>query len=89
MKITIQNLTDTEINQMGVTNWPVWQKEISSFDWYYDEQEQFYVIEGRIIIKTDELIYEINPGAFVTCPKGLKCHWKVISPVKKYYKFIE
>jgi len=28
--------------------WPTWTKEVSTFDWYYDEPEQFYVVEGEV-----------------------------------------
>ena len=29
----------------------------------------------------------ISSGDFVVFPKGLKCRWKVLSPVKKHYDF--
>lgn len=87
MKISIQKLSDSDFNKMGIANWPIWQKEVSSFDWHYDEQEQFFVIEGSVKIKSGKFEYNIKPGDFVICPKGLSCHWDVFIPIKKHYKF--
>jgi len=87
--IEIKKLTDLEFEQMDLQNWPIWEKEVSSFDWFYDEKEQFYVLEGDIRIKTLDSEYHIVPGDFVTCHKGLNCRWEVSKFVKKHYHFSE
>ncbi len=88
MDIEIKNLTPSEIQKMGIPNWPIWEKEVSNFDWLYDEVEQFYIIEGEVILKADNKEYNLLPGHFVTCPKGLNCTWQVKEPIKKHYQFI-
>ena len=37
-----------------------------------DEDEMFLVIEGALIMETENKTLEINPGEFIIIPKGLK-----------------
>lgn len=87
MSIEIKKLSQDEIKKLNIKSWPIWTKEVSEFDWYYDSNEMCYFIEGNVIVKTAEKDYEINKGDFVVFPKGLKCKWIVKQPVKKHYKF--
>lgn len=87
MKIEIKKITEEEKKLLGIELWPVWTKDISEFDWYYDSKEMCYFIEGEVTVKTDNGDYEIKKGDFVTFPQGLKCRWIVKKPVKKYYSF--
>ncbi len=88
MEIQIKKLSNSDISKMGISNWPIWEKEISKFEWTYDEEEQFYLIEGKVSIIAGEKEYEILPGDFVTCPKGLDCNWEIKENVKKHYQVI-
>ncbi|MDK2886069.1 MAG: uncharacterized protein PWP54_627 [Thermosipho sp. (in: thermotogales)] len=90
MKIKISQPNDKELENLGVKNWPIWTKEVSEFDWFYDDQEICYFIEGEVEVETDNgEVYKIKKGDLVVFPRGLKCKWKVIKPVKKHYKFGE
>ncbi|HIA31193.1 MAG TPA: DUF861 domain-containing protein [Candidatus Marinimicrobia bacterium] len=70
-KITITKKTDTELEDLGVRNWPTWSCEASDFPWEYSDQETCFLLDGD----------------FVVFPKGLKCRWKVMKPVRKHYNF--
>ena len=85
--VIIEQLTKEELEKKGVFSWPVWTKEISSFDWYYDSQEQCYFLEGEVTVETAEGNYEIKAGDFVTFKQGLECKWIVKQPVKKHFNF--
>ncbi|MBI5325170.1 MAG: cupin domain-containing protein [Ignavibacteriae bacterium] len=87
MNIKIEKLTEDEIQKLGIRNWPVWTKEVSTFDWYYDSTEMCLILEGKVIVKSDSEVVEFGKGDFVTFPKGLKCVWNVIEPVRKHYHF--
>ncbi len=87
MKIVIQKLSEEQIQNKGIKNWPIWTKEPSEFDWYYSEQEQCLFLAGKVRVKTDTETIEIQKGDFVTFPEGLKCVWEVIEPVRKHYNF--
>lgn len=87
MNIQIRKISDQEIEKLGIKNWPVWSKEVSEFDWYYDSNEMCYFIEGEVIVKTLEKEYKIKEGDFVIFPRGLKCKWIIKKPVKKHYNF--
>ncbi|MCX6155929.1 MAG: cupin domain-containing protein [Candidatus Kapabacteria bacterium] len=87
MKIVIQKLTDDQIRLLGIKQWPVWTKEISEFDWFYDEREQCYLLEGQVRVDTEFASVEFGKGDFVTFPKGLQCKWRISQAVRKHYNF--
>ena len=87
-EVEIKQLTQAEINQMGIKDWAIWTKEPSVFDWEYDGTEQCYILEGEFDVITAQNTYRIKAGDFVTFQDGLKCTWKITKPVKKHYNFI-
>ena len=87
MKIKVQKLTEAEKDAKGISSWPIWEKEISRFDWFYDSTEHCQILEGRVIVETDEGNVEIKAGDFVTFPKGLKCVWDIKEDIRKHYNF--
>ena len=67
--------------------WPIWECPISKFDWKYSEEEHCYIIDGKVIVRDSGNLITIVPGDYVIFPKGLRCHWEVIKPIKKHYIF--
>jgi len=86
-KVVIEKLSETAIQNRGIRSCPIWTKEVSRFDWYYDSEEECLILEGEIVIETPEGNFVVNPGDFVTFKKGLKCVWNVKKPVRKHYNF--
>lgn len=86
-KIIIQKLSEQEIQERNIRSWPVWEKEVSRFDWYYDSEEECLILEGEIVVETTEGNAHINAGDFVTFKKGLRCVWQVNKAVRKHYNF--
>lgn len=87
--IKIKNGPDPdELARLGVTDWPIWSKEVSRFDWTYDEQETCYILEGAVTVTPQggEPL-SIGPGDLVTFPRGLSCVWDVTAPIVKHYRF--
>lgn len=86
MNIEVRKPTESEIAE--AKNWPIWSKEISIFDWEYNEPETCLIIEGQAEVadKAGNLV-KFEAGDLVIFPAGLKCIWKIISPIKKHYKF--
>lgn len=88
MKIKIEKPTEEFLARRNVRSWPIWQKEASRFDWYYDRTEECYLLEGRVTVETpDGEKVSFGPGDFVTFPQGLKCLWDIAEPVRKHYHF--
>ena len=88
MKIKVEKLTDEQIKKRGIKTWPIWEKEISRFDWYYDNAEECLLLEGKVIVETENGdSVEFGKGDFVTFPKGLSCVWDIKEAVKKHYNF--
>lgn len=88
MDINVQKLNQDELKKMGVFSWPVWEKEVSRFDWYYDSVEECYLLSGKAAVETkDGKVVKFGKGDFVTFPKGLSCVWDIKEPVRKHYSF--
>lgn len=70
------------------SHWGTWEKEKSTFPWYYDDKETCYILEGKVKVSDEEgNSIEFEKGDWVEFPKGLQCIWDVIEDVKKKYKF--
>lgn len=87
LKITVEKPSQERLKNSGVNNWPTWTSEVKTFDWEYDSEETCYFLEGHVKVKTLLEEVEIKKGDLITFPKGLKCTWQVIEPVKKVYNF--
>ena len=87
-EIKIEKPSEEKINEMGITQWGIWEKEESTFDWFYDSQETCLILEGnaRVEPENGEAV-EFGPGDLVTFPKGMKCVWKITNPIRKHYMF--
>ena len=67
--------------------WAIWEKEVSVFKWYYDDQETFYVLEGEGTVTWNGNVISFKKGDLVIFPKGLSCTWTVHKRIRKHYKF--
>jgi len=87
-KIKLSTPTKEELQKLNVDNWPVWECGVSRFNWEYDEDETCYILEGEVVVETEDgEKYTIKKGDLVTFPKGLKCVWDVKKPIRKRYSF--
>lgn len=82
-----EQLTDNQIEELGIRQWPIWEKEISRFSYVYEEEELCYFLEGIVVIETEQGATTIKKGDFITFPKGLSCIWDIKEPVRKHYLF--
>jgi uncharacterized cupin superfamily protein len=88
MEVTIEHLSQEELKKKGVFSWPVWEKEVSRFNWQYDSVEECFFLEGKVVLKIKEgKLLEFGKGDFVTFPKGLSCVWDIKEAVRKHYNF--
>ena len=87
-QIKVEKPADAKLKEMGVSSWPIWEKEVSRFDWHYSDQETCYLLEGKVEVETkDGNKVSFGKGDLVTFPKGLGCIWDIKEPVRKHYKF--
>lgn len=77
-----------KLDIMGVYDWPIWEKEVSTFPWTYDARETCYLLEGDVMVTPDggESVH-LRRGDLVTFPAGLSCTWRVREAVRKHYDF--
>lgn len=89
MEIQIEHQPSQErLQQLGVVNWGIWEKEASKFPWTYDSQETCYFLTGDVIVTPDGgQPVQMGKGDLVTFPAGMSCTWEIISDVKKHYYF--
>ncbi|MCJ7813190.1 cupin domain-containing protein [bacterium] len=82
------NPNQERLKKLGVSSWPIWTKEVSTFPWSYDTQESCSFLEGEVCVTPDgEEPVEIGKGDLVTFPQGMSCVWEIRKDVKKHYKF--
>ena len=79
---------DARLDELGVERWAIWRKEVSTFEWDFDEAETAYILEGEVVITPDNGGNPVSFGAGdpVTFPEGLSCTWDVRKPLFKYYR---
>jgi len=74
-------------NELGISSWPIWEKEASEFPWSYDEKETCYILEGEVEVTPERgEAVKMGKGDLVTFPQGMSCTWKILKDVKKHYK---
>lgn len=72
----------------GVYDWPIWSKEVSTFEWEYTQTEICYILRGKIIVTPEGgEPQEFGRGDLITFPAGMRCTWQVLKAVEKHYAF--
>ncbi|MGD0947582.1 MAG: cupin domain-containing protein [Candidatus Binatia bacterium] len=81
------NPSEAELRGLGVSNWPIWTKEVSKFPWHYDEDETCYLLEGDVTVTPEgREPVRFGKGDLVTLPKGMSCVWDIRKAVRKHYR---
>ena len=87
-EIKIERPNETELKKLDIFNWPIWEKEVSRFDWHYDQQETCYLLSGKVMVTAkDGAAVNFGAGDLVVFPAGLSCVWDIQEAVRKHYKF--
>lgn len=85
MEIQVEKLEEKDLEKRGVESWPIWEKEVSRFDWFYDSTEECYLLEGEVTVEAEQgERVTFRKGDFVTFPQGLACVWDIKKPVRKH-----
>lgn len=87
-EVTVVKPTDEMLEELGVFNWPIWEKEKSNFPWHYDAAETCYLLKGRVTVTPaggDEVTF--GAGDLVTFPARMSCFWEIHEDVRKHYTF--
>ncbi|MGB0722142.1 MAG: cupin domain-containing protein [Gammaproteobacteria bacterium] len=86
-EITVEhNPSPAKLDVLYVEEWPIWEKEESTFDWSYDQKEMCYVLDGEATITTESgETATIGPKDLVTFPEGLNCTWTITRAMRKHY----
>lgn len=81
------NPSPAKLEAMQVDSWPIWTKEVSRFDWTYDEAETCYILTGEVIVTPQggEPV-TLRARDLVHFAAGLACTWDVRAPVEKHYR---
>lgn len=84
-KVKVWKPSEAEIKE--AMDWPTWEKEPSVFNWYYSEDETFYVVEGDVEVTLDDgTKVSFSAGDMVLFKKGVRCTWNVKERIFKHYK---
>ena len=83
----IHNPSNAKLDELKVSSWDTWEKEVSTFTSNKKRDEMFYVLNGEFTVTPDGgKAISFGPGDLATFRKGLKCTWDVTRSVKKAYK---
>jgi len=75
-----------KLEVLDVEAWPIWRKEISTFEWTYTCTEVCYILEGEAIITPhDGEPVTVRAYDLVNFSEGLRCTWQVVAPITKHY----
>ena len=86
--LIISNPDPSKLEHLGVSQWPIWEKEASSFPWHYDSTEVCYILDGEVTVTPENgTRVTIGKGDLVTFPKGMACHWEITRDIRKHYNF--
>jgi uncharacterized protein len=83
-----KNPSQQRLSELGVRDWPIWEKEESEFPWTYGDSETCYLLEGDVEVAPaggDPVSF--GKGDLVTFPPGLSCRWNIKKSVRKHYSF--
>jgi len=82
------NPSPMKLDVIGVYDWPIWNKEPSTFPWTYDQKETCYLLEGEAVVTPDGgAPVTIVEGDLVMFPAGMSCTWEIRQSVSKHYRF--
>lgn len=82
------NPSPMKLDVIGVYDWPIWNKEPSTFPWTYDQKETCYLLEGEAVVTPDGgTPVTIVEGDLVIFPAGMSCTWEIRQAVAKHYRF--
>jgi len=88
-EISVEQVSQEKLEAMGVFSWPIWEKEVSKFPWFYESVEMCYILEGgAVVIPKDGRTVCISAGDLVTFPAHMSCMWEILSDLKKHYIFV-
>ncbi|RRQ22057.1 cupin domain-containing protein [Thiohalobacter thiocyanaticus] len=83
-----RNPDESLLTELGVRDWPIWEKEASTFPWHYDATETCYLLEGDVVVTPEDgEPVQIQAGDLVTFPVGMDCTWEIRAAVRKHYRF--
>ncbi len=75
-----------KLDVLDVEDWPIWTKEVSTFEWTYDSTEVCYILEGEAIVTPqDGEPVTLRAQDLVNFSAGLHCTWQVVEPITKHY----
>lgn len=88
-EITVERAVSEErLRELGIREWPIWEKGASTFPWSYGDAETCYFLEGEVVVTPDggEPV-TMGKGDLVTFPAGMSCVWAISAAVRKHYNF--
>jgi uncharacterized cupin superfamily protein len=87
-EIKVEKPNKEKLEEMKIFDWPIWEKEVSRFDWHYDDRETCYLLKGKVTVTTRAgQAVDFGAGDLVVFPQGLDCVWDIKEPVRKHYNF--
>mmetsp|Transcript_43041 Transcript_43041/g.138367 ORF Transcript_43041/g.138367 Transcript_43041/m.138367 type:complete len:187 (+) Transcript_43041:56-616(+) len=83
---------DEAEKELGISAWNIWEKEVSTFEWFFAGTEITYVLEGEATVTPNGdwsgcQAVSFRAGDLVTFPAGMTATWVIKAPIKKHLSF--
>jgi uncharacterized cupin superfamily protein len=92
MKIEVEKPTEQYLQDHKVRSWKIWQTKVredkrkfTRFEWCHYEAEEYYLLEGKVVVDAQEGKVDLVAGDFVTFPAHLSCVWTIKESVRLHY----
>ncbi len=89
----IHNPSQAQLEELDVSHWPTWRKEISEFTWYFSGEETAYILAGEVLVRPEGVPESkgvlLKKGDLVTFSAGLISRWTVKKEIYKHYSLKE
>jgi hypothetical protein len=71
-------------SQDGTATTFIWECTAGRFNWFYDDDETIYVIEGGVVVKDGSgAVHRLNAGDTIFFPAGSRAEWLVEKYIRK------
>ncbi|OIO67312.1 MAG: hypothetical protein AUJ56_10255 [Zetaproteobacteria bacterium CG1_02_49_23] len=82
----VRQATRQWLDETGVWDWSVQEKDISALPCFFDVDASFYLLGGELLITAsgeDEV--HLHAGDFITLPQGVACYCEVLAPLRVHH----
>jgi hypothetical protein len=80
----VENLTEKEILERGVRNWPDLEKDAYGVGWQYNSIQDCLMLEDETLVETADGKVEFSKSNLTNSTKRIPYTWNIKEYIKRY-----